>query len=187
MQALFSKLTREMTRELDEVDRPLALVEEVEAFCHACGFDVEIGRVGNVMWDGRNATLRARNPADIIHDLAHYIVCPPIRRGKVGFGLGREPEGFGKKYKLLVSTKKAQAEESLASLLGVLIERYLGFDWRETAAEHGWVNTDLDQDGKVKLLWTDSKMLHHNLDSLHRKDFITKSGNPTFRDFPWLR
>lgn len=74
---------------------------------------------------------RARRPgADLFHDLAHYQLAAPYRRGRADFGLNMDSD---------------PDEERLASFLGIAWEyQYRG--WRaarETLGAHSWVHGQL--------------------------------------------
>lgn len=86
--------------------------------------------------------LRASNCSDMLHELAHYQVASPARRLAPDFRLGHSPSSkhnfFDKPpYKLY---EFDSLEEQHASVLGILWERRLGLNWRETFGVHGWNN-----------------------------------------------
>jgi elongation factor P hydroxylase len=55
------------------------------------------------------------SPEELAHEIAHWIVAPPSRRSLRHFGLGEPGLETGRK----VSPGYAEAEEGLASLLGI--------------------------------------------------------------------
>lgn len=75
-------------------------------------------------WDG--TVLRSRSEVSVvIHEVAHWLVAPADRRGRVDFGLGAGPEtGLAAQADaaLAVDDDTRQREETLASLLGILWE-----------------------------------------------------------------
>ena len=81
-------------------------------------------------WNGKAlnvATPPAPSGGNLIHEIAHWVVAPPERRELPDFGLGAI--GF---------RNGAGDEESLASMLGILIERSLGLAWDDTWVLHEW-------------------------------------------------
>ena len=93
-------------------------------------------------WDGRTIALRyggrLRPVADIIHDLAHWLVCARSRRSLRDFGLGTGPDG-GEGAERVVSARTANDEEARASLLGIAIQRDLGLgNWSAALLDHSW-------------------------------------------------
>lgn len=100
-----------------------------------------IGRPGSAetvaLWNGK--TVNASTPGNLLHEVAHYQIAPSWRRHTPGYGLGVEPEGNAD-VPLLVSYKRAEKEENLASALGIYWEAYLHYSWAFTANSHGWGN-----------------------------------------------
>ncbi len=75
-------------------------------------------------WDGRY--IRTRSEASVlVHEVAHWLLCPPARRNLPDFGLGAGPE-TGRCAEAnaarCVDDAQAQEEETLTSLLGILLE-----------------------------------------------------------------
>lgn len=97
-------------------------------------------------WDGKKLDIHSRfsgfmgtRPAsDSLHDIAHWLLCSAHRRRLPEFGLGGGVDGRSRPADRVVSAELAVREEGLASLLGMLMERRLGWDWRETFEEHNW-------------------------------------------------
>lgn len=88
-------------------------------------------------WNGK-VLAGCQSSDNIIHDLAHWMVAPKSRRGAYEFGLGSSPDVFCSKAIELVSDAFGQREEEHASLLGIIIERHFGHDWRHTWRFHSW-------------------------------------------------
>jgi len=89
-------------------------------------------------WDGKTiATNSWKRPhGDIIHDIAHWIVADEDRRCLPDFGIG-EGVNSGKPAGIIIANP--DDEESVASVLGILIERQLGMpSWRYTYKYHSW-------------------------------------------------
>ena len=108
---------------------------------------------GDYSYDGRTIATRAwlttRPDRDIIHDIAHYALCPEDRRALPEFGLGTSPDGC-KSVESVISGEVAWAEESRASLLGIAWEFALGLDGVATLKEHDWANGD---SGSLEKFW----------------------------------
>ncbi|MDD3445839.1 MAG: hypothetical protein PHS60_10540 [Zavarzinia sp.] len=106
------------------VDTPEQRAEAV-ALAHRFGLEtLDEEPQAAFSWDGR--FLRARSEASVIvHEVTHYLVAPPERRGLLDFGLGAGPES-GRvdeaNAALCVDFATREAEETAASLLGVLWE-----------------------------------------------------------------
>lgn len=117
---------------------------EVAEFLNSCGFVCE-QRSCVHQWDGKHNVLRAGEAHNLIHEYAHWLVASKTRRRVPGFGLGPEPEGWGK-IPVKLTDKNIAKEECLASLLGIMIDRALGGDWLSHAVEHSWGyhNTEVD-------------------------------------------
>ena len=94
---------------------------------------------------------------DIAHELAHWMLTAPTKRGQRLFGLGSL--GYG-------NTPRAQKEETRASLLGVLLEREHGLLYGATLSHHGWADSFGD--------------LPEILDALKKRHLIDAEGRPTF-------
>lgn len=91
------------------------------------------------MYDGTSFTVDTISNA--IHEIAHWEVAAPQRRGMVNFALGADPEGGGLDEYVDPSVDDIW-EECEASLLGILAERQLGMNWHNTWVLHNWDNPD---------------------------------------------
>ena len=139
----------------------------------------------NYAWNGRTIAVlhgsgEQRSDSDLIHDIAHYMLCPAKRRSKPEFGLGDNPDIECKHADELLPTADAQAEEEQASLLGILIEKQLGLDWQVTWSNHMW---DTSSHDPFMLLEEFKTGRRHNdacltLAKLLRRRQITKSCTP---------
>jgi len=92
-------------------------------------------------WDG--VRLRTRSEATVIlHEIAHWQLCPPDRRRLPDFGLGAGPETglrAAADAALCVSQQEQQEEEALTSLLGILWEAALGQPAILAFLEQNWL------------------------------------------------
>lgn len=110
-------------------------------------------------WDGENIATNNK-ASNIVHDVAHWLVCSKNRRRLPDFGLSQGPDS-GISISRIVTYKKERKEEARASLLGILIERKLGMRWKETLIEHTWQKSDGSFKGFMTktLAWLYSKGL----------------------------
>lgn len=92
-------------------------------------------------WDGRRIRTRSE-PSVLIHEIAHWQLCPPERRGLYDFGLGAGPE-TGRRADAdaaaVASPEERQDEECLTSLLGILWEVELGQPGLLAFLEQNWL------------------------------------------------
>ena len=92
-------------------------------------------------WDGR--VIRTRSETSVVfHEIAHWQVAPPERRGLPDFGLGAGPEtGRVAEANAAACTDIAtkEEEENLASLLGILWEVEHGEPALLAFAEQNWL------------------------------------------------
>jgi hypothetical protein len=110
----------------------------------ARAFGIEVVREPPALafsWDGR--TLRAESEASVVvHEVAHWQICPADRRRLPDFGLGAGPE-TGRREEAdaarVVPDEVKQTEECLASLLGVLWEAALGQPAVAAFLEQNWL------------------------------------------------
>jgi hypothetical protein len=92
-------------------------------------------------WDGRALRVRSE-PSVVIHEIAHWQLAAPHRRGLPDFGLGAGPE-TGRRAEAdaarVVDDDEQQLEESLTSLLGILWEAELGHPAIDAFLEQNWL------------------------------------------------
>lgn len=92
-------------------------------------------------YDGQ--AIRTRSEAYVlIHEVAHWLVAPPERRGLIDFGLGAGPESgrVEEANSAIAVDQDAQIrEEALASLLGILWEVELGQPAILAFLEQNWL------------------------------------------------
>lgn len=102
---------------------------------------------GKHVWNGNTIALfevdgSQRPDANIVHDIAHYLVASQTRRKHPEFGLGSSPDNGVVDAMLLLTHANAQLEEEEASILGILIEQKLDLDPNGTFNHHGWCMSD---------------------------------------------
>lgn len=95
------------------------------------------------VWNGKTIALfeadGSRRPdANIVHDIAHYVVASVTRRKYPEFGLGDSPDNGPPSARQFLTYENAQYEEEEASLLGILIEKELKLDPEDTFVHHSW-------------------------------------------------
>ena len=92
-------------------------------------------------WDGK--VIRWRTEASVtIHEVAHWLLCAPERRGLPDFGLGAGPESGLKEIAdaaLAVNAEAREHEEVLTSLLGILWEAELSQPAILAFLEQNWL------------------------------------------------
>jgi len=94
-------------------------------------------------WDGE-AISACSEASVLIHELAHWQIVPPSRRGLVDFGLGAGPEtGYVTEADAARCTTEAvrEHEELMASMLGILWEATLGHPAIHAFIEQNWLET----------------------------------------------
>lgn len=92
-------------------------------------------------WDGR--VIRSRSePSVLLHEIAHWQICPASRRHLPDFGLGAGPE-TGRKSEAddarATDQTMQEREEAMASLLGILWEAEDGLPAMAAFAEQNWL------------------------------------------------
>ncbi len=101
-------------------------------------------------WNGKEVAIQTET-AVLLHEIAHWQICPRARRGLPDFGLGAGPE-TGMKAEAnaaaIVDAATQEREEDLASLLGVLWEAYLGGPAIIAFCEQNWLEL-YDRPGTV--------------------------------------
>jgi hypothetical protein len=92
-------------------------------------------------WDG-TALNGATEAYVILHEVAHYLLAPPERRGLPDFGLGPGPDTrdrAGAERAAQLSVLEREADEAAASLLGILWEAELGQPALASFLDQNWL------------------------------------------------
>jgi hypothetical protein len=123
--------------EAAERDRQAAL-----AFARRHGMAVHPpGTVCGFNWDG--AALDGETEAYVIlHEVAHHLLAPPERRGLPDFGAGPGPDTRDRASAERAATLPAlerEADEAMASLLGILWEAELGQPALASFLDQNWL------------------------------------------------
>jgi hypothetical protein len=92
-------------------------------------------------WDG--AALNSATQAYVIlHEIAHFVLAPPERRGVVEFGLGPGPDTIDRaaaERAAVLAPLACEADEARASLLGILWEAELGQPALASFLDQNWL------------------------------------------------
>lgn len=123
--------------DLAERDRQQAL-----GIARRCGMAVHPpGSRPGFNWDG--AALDGDTEAYVIlHEVAHFVLAPPERRGLVDFGLGPGPdttERAAAERAAALPLAAREADEAAASLLGILWEAALGQPALASFLDQNWL------------------------------------------------
>ena len=92
-------------------------------------------------WDGV-ALLGATEAYVILHEVAHFALAPPERRGLVEFGLGPGPDTLDRVAAERAATlppPEREADEAAASLLGIFWEAALGQPALASFLDQNWL------------------------------------------------
>ena len=112
-------------------------------------------------WDGRVIRTRSE-PSVLLHEIAHWQICPASRRPMPDFGLGAGPE-TGRKAEAddarATDQTAQEREEAMASLLGILWEAEDGLPAMAAFAEQNWLER-YDQPGTPAYFATVIGWLH---------------------------
>ena len=157
---------------------PLAEQHRHEALVLAGKFGMETlegSPAHGFSWDGRR--LRADTEAYVLlHEIAHYQLASPERRGVVDFGLGPGPDTGGRaaaERAAVLPMLERDREEAAVSLLGILWETALGHPALASFLDQNW----LEGAGS-------DAAAHHFTTILHRLragGFVDAAGRPTRR------
>ena len=111
-------------------------------FARCCGVPVHPhGAECRFNWDGI-----ALDPSTeayvLLHEVAHFMLAPPERRGLVDFGLGPGPDTIDREAAeraATVALLEREADESMASLAGILWEARLGQPALASFLDQNWL------------------------------------------------
>ena len=92
-------------------------------------------------WDG-TALNGATEAYVILHEVAHFALAPPARRGLIDFGLGPGPDTVDRdaaEAAVVLSPLEREQDEAAASLLGILWEASLGQPALASFLDQNWL------------------------------------------------
>jgi hypothetical protein len=92
-------------------------------------------------WDG-TALSSATEAYVILHEVAHFVLAPPDRRGLIEFGLGRGPDTLdhdAADRAAVVPPLEREADEAAASLLGIVWEAALAQPALASFLDQNWL------------------------------------------------
>lgn len=116
---------------------------DINKLCSANGFPInrslEVLNIKHASWNGVVLRAKGMPNTNIIHDLAHFIVASEERKFLPDYGLGLGPDSYAISERV-VADKESEDEESLASVLGILIEYQFGANTYGTLYEHSWTD-----------------------------------------------
>jgi hypothetical protein len=149
MAGLSDSLTRDLFARIRATspDRAAGAAAErhrLTALSFARGFGMAIHPEGTPCpfnWDG--AALNGATEAYVIlHEVAHFVLAPPERRGLVEFGLGPGPDTFDREVAeqaAVLSPLMREEDEATASLLGIIWEAALGQPALASFLDQNWL------------------------------------------------
>jgi len=112
------------------------------AFARRCGVAVHPPRTQcRFNWDG-TALSGATEAYVILHEIAHFVLAPPERRGLIDFGLGPGPDTLDREAAALAAMLPPlarAADEAAASLLGILWEARLDQPALASFLDQNWL------------------------------------------------
>ena len=149
MARLSDRFSRAVFRRIRETSPRRAAGAEAEqhrlaALSIAHGFGLAIhpeGMLCRFNWDGK-ALLGATEAYVILHEVAHFVLAPPERRGLVEFGLGPGPDTIDRVAAERAATLpllEREADEAAASLLGIVWEATLGQPALASFLDQNWL------------------------------------------------
>ena len=111
-------------------------------FARDCGMAVHPPDVAcRFNWDG--AALNGATEAYVIlHEIAHFVLAPPERRGLIDFGLGPGPDTLDRdaaEEAAMLAPLGREADEAAASLLGILWEARLDQPALASFLDQNWL------------------------------------------------
>lgn len=113
----------------------LSLARSLGMAVHADGVECAFN------WDGR-ALDGATEAYVILHEVAHFALAPPARRGLVEFGLGPGPDTVDRdaaQRAAVLSPPARDEDEAAASLLGIVWEAQLGQPALASFLDQNWL------------------------------------------------
>lgn len=120
-------------------------------------------------WDG-TALNGATEAYVILHEVAHFALAPPERRGLVEFGLGAGPDTLDRdtaERAAVLPPLEREADEAAASLLGIVWEAALGQPALASFLDQNWLE-GLDRSAAGQFSAVVETLHHRGLISVRR-------------------
>jgi hypothetical protein len=128
-------------------------------------------------WDG-TALNGATEAYVILHEVAHFALAPPERRGLIEFGLGAGPDTLDRETAeraAVLSPLEREADEAAASLLGIVWEAALGQPALASFLDQNWFE-GLDRSA--------ARHFSTVVETLHRRGLLNLSRVPAASTAP---
>jgi hypothetical protein len=149
VESLSDRLSRDVFARIRATSPDRATGAEAErhrlaALSFARGFGIAIHPEGTECrfnWDG-SALNAATEAYVILHEVAHFVLAPPERRGLVDFGLGPGPDTLDRdaaERAAILTPLEREQDEAAASLLGILWEAALGQPALASFLDQNWL------------------------------------------------
>jgi hypothetical protein len=146
---LRGRLARRVFGQIRATSPDRAITEEAEqhrlaalVFARRCGMAVHPpGTQCRFNWDGM-ALNGATEAYVILHEIAHFVLAPPERRGLIDFGLGPGPDTLDRETAeraAVLPLLRREEDEAAASLLGILWEVRLGQPALASFLDQNWL------------------------------------------------
>jgi hypothetical protein len=128
----------------DRASEPEAEAHRLVALAFARSFGIAIHPQGTECrfnWDGV-ALNGATEAYVILHEVAHFVLAPPERRGMIDFGLGPGPDTLDRvaaERAAVLPLLPREEDEAAASLLGIVWEARLGQPALASFLDQNWL------------------------------------------------
>jgi len=159
-------------------DGTAAELHRREALALAAEFGIETlegSPAEGFSWDGRR--LRADTEAYVLlHEIAHYQLAAPARRGTIDFGLGPGPDTGDRaaaERAAVLPILERDREEAAVSLLGILWETERGHPALASFLDQNWLAGEGSE--------ADARHFTSVLNRLRAGGFVDAEGRPTRR------
>jgi hypothetical protein len=140
------------------------------SFARGCGMAIHPeGTPCPFNWDG-SALNGATEAYVVLHEVAHFVLAPPERRGLVEFGLGPGPDTLDRdtaERAAVLPPLEREADEASASLLGILWEAELGQPALASFLDQNWLE-GLDRSAAAHFAAVVETLWHRGLLSSER-------------------
>jgi len=171
--SIFKKIIETCSHDLNKKPNPRNGFHEAVFLANKFGIKTVMkSPVDSFSWDGEFLAIDT-DTAVIFHEIAHWQLASQSRRRIPDFGLGASPETghvlLANKLKCL-DDNKAQFEEYLASLLGIIWEASFGLEAIYSLIEQNWLELPERE--------FTSDLFIQTIKELKRRSLISDSGDP---------